>query len=158
VSSPNEYISEQVAPTGVRPVAGSMAEKGRSVESFLPRTLTTYEMGVSFVNRLFTASASSRTEFVRADHIRRKSCSALFGAGAQPERLIAVKAIRKVRIVWMANDQLTDGGPPPAPELPDGSAGPPFGAASGSVFLSCLCQSANHSVGSRTAAKSSSRS
>jgi len=27
------------------------------------------------------------------------------------------------------NDQLTDGGPPPAPELADGSAGPPFGEA-----------------------------
>jgi hypothetical protein len=103
VSSRKEYISEQVTPTGVRPVLGSIAENGRSVESFLPRTLTTYEMGVPFVNRLFTASASSRTEFVRVDHIRRKSCSALFGCGAQLEKVIAISAIRKMRMVWMAN-------------------------------------------------------
>jgi hypothetical protein len=31
------------------------------------------------------------------------------------------------------NDQLTDGGPPPAPELPSGSVGPPFGEALGSA-------------------------
>src|ERR1035437_8509045 len=92
-----------------------MAENGRSVESFLPRMLTTYEIGVPFVNRLFTASASSCTEFVRADHIREKSCSALFGAGAQPERAIAVSAIKNVRMVWMANGKLTGREQPPAP-------------------------------------------
>src|SRR5689334_4465778 len=32
------------------------------------------------------------------------------------------------------NDQLTDGGPPPTPESPNRSAGPPFGEASGSAF------------------------
>jgi hypothetical protein len=77
--------------------------------------LTTYEIGVPFVNRLFTASASSCTEFVRADHIREKSCSALFGAGAQPERAIAVSAIKNVRMVWMANGKLTGREQPPAP-------------------------------------------
>jgi hypothetical protein len=80
-----------------------MAENGRSVESFLPRTLTTYEIGVPFVNRLFTASANCCTEFVCADHLRAKSCSAPFGAGAQPERAIAESAIKHVRMVWMAN-------------------------------------------------------
>src|SRR6266478_8916875 len=34
-----------------------------------------------------------------------------------------------------SNAQLTDGGPPVAPELPNPAAGPPFGGASGSAFL-----------------------
>jgi len=47
---------------------------------------------------------------------------------------------------------ITDGSPPLMPELPRGSTGPPFGAAPGSVLLSCVRQLTNHSVGSLTAA------
>ena len=38
--------------------------------------------------------------------------------------------------VMLPNNQLTDGGPCPPPELPDGVAGPPFGGAPGSGFVS----------------------
>ena len=59
--------------------------------------------------------------------------------------------IRLVDLTLMEpNDQLTDGGPSVTLELPSGMAGPPFGEAPGSVFLSCLCQSRNHSAGSLT--------
>src|SRR5262245_27694530 len=53
--------------------------------------------------------------------------------------------------------QPTDGGPPAALELSNDVAGPLLGAAPGSVLISCHNQSKNHSLGSRTAAKSSSR-
>jgi len=42
---------------------------------------------------------------------------------------------RQGAFIVMPNDQLTDGGPPLAPESPERIAGPPFGGAPGSAFL-----------------------
>jgi len=44
------------------------------------------------------------------------------------------------------NAQLTDGGPPPAQELPNRSAGPTFGEAPGSVFRRSAQYSAEATV------------
>jgi hypothetical protein len=45
------------------------------------------------------------------------------------------RQILKSTHCFLPYDQLTDGGPPLIPELPSGSAGPPFGEASGSPLM-----------------------
>src|ERR1035441_2518622 len=47
-----------------------------------------------------------------------------------------VASLFMISPILVHNAQLTDGGPPPAPELPEPRARPPFGEASGSDLLS----------------------
>ncbi len=70
--------------------------------------------------------------------------------GYQPPSAAISRCVHAHTAARLTN-QLTDGGPPPTFELPDGSAGPPFGAAA--LLADALTLNTTHTCISMTASR-----